>query len=144
MLAERLPEMRRWTKFAVAWLILAAVFATALGQLNIPTFLRLIRHGEQTTATIVQPDCGNHATASYSFSVGSTPYSGKDGMTNCGSLRAGDLIQIYYDVSDPTLNRAVEPRAGLMNEIISIALICLVVPPFIFFCMMKGGYWKPN
>jgi hypothetical protein len=123
--------MKTTIKFAVAWLVLAALLAIALGQINISTYLRLLEHGERATATIIRPDCDNHARASYTFTVGSTHYSNSDVMSgrDCQSLHPGDAIQNYYDVTDPTISRAIEPRDGLVNELISIALACLMVPP---------------
>jgi hypothetical protein len=118
-------------KFAVAWLALAAILASILGGLNLPTLLRLAQRGERSTATIIQPSCDNHSSASYTFIVGSTYYSGNSimWMVDCRSLRPGDSIVIYYDNADPRINRAVEPRAGIVNELIPIALACLIVPP---------------
>jgi hypothetical protein len=124
--------MRTMIKFAFAWVVLAALFAIGLGQLNVPTFLRLVQHGERTTATIVQPNCDSHANASYTFTVASTHYSGTDVMAvDCRSLHPGDTIQIYYDVADPTLNRAGDPKARLENELLTIAGMCLIFPPLI-------------
>jgi hypothetical protein len=129
-------------KVAGAWLLLAAVFALGLGQFNIPTLLRLAKHGERTTAAIVQPDCSNHSRASYRFVVGTAYYSGSDvmQMADCQSLHPGDGIPVYFDLTDPTVSRAIEPRVGLMNELISIAFACLVFPSMVIFAL--GRYRK--
>jgi hypothetical protein len=125
----------------VAWFVLAAVFATCLAQINVPTFLRLIQHGARATAMIVQLDCDNHGQASYTFNIGSTDYSSRGIMwINCRSLRPGDSIQIYYDTTDPNVSRTAEPLAGLKNELIPIAIGCLVFPPLIIFSFAR--YWK--
>jgi hypothetical protein len=133
--------MKTPIKFAIGWLSLAAFFAILVGSLNVPTFLRLVRHGERATATIIQTDCKNHGQATYTFTVGTNRYSntGNMGMVvaNCGSLRPGDNIPIYYDATDPTVNRAAEPMAGLLNELIPIGLMCLIFPPAILFALRK-------
>jgi hypothetical protein len=141
--------MKTAIKFAIAWLALAAVLAFALGEINIPTYLRLVKHGERATATIIQPDCDNHARAFYTFTVGSTHYSNSDVMwtSDCRSLHPGDTILIYYDVTDPTISRAIEPRFGVENELIPIALACLIVPPVLIIVLVAGyrknkGKWS--
>jgi hypothetical protein len=118
-------------RFAIAWLVLAGVLAVVFGHFNIPTYLRLAEHGRRTIATIIQPDCGNHAEANYTYTVGSTRYSGRDVMwqLNCDKLHPGDGISIYYDATNPNISRAMEPRTGLINELIPILLACLIVPP---------------
>jgi hypothetical protein len=118
-------------RFAIAWLVLAAILALILGSLNLPTLLRLAAHGERATAIIVQPTCDNHASASYAFNVGATRYMGSDVMwtLDCRSLHPGDSITIYYDTTDPRVSRAIEPQSGLVNEVIPIALTCLIAPP---------------
>jgi hypothetical protein len=124
--------MRPAIRFAIAWFALASLFAVGLWQLNIPTFLRLLRHGERTNATVVKLDCGNHARALYGFTVGSAHYSNSDTMhAGCDLLHPGDTIAIYYDVTDPTISRASEPKAALENELITIASVCIFVPPLI-------------
>ena len=137
-------KMKTATKFAIAWLLLAAIFGIGLWQINIPTFLRLIKHGERATATIVRPTCDNHASASYTFSVGTTSYSGRDvmWMVDCGSLHPGDSITIYYDITNPQISRAFEPHAGITNDLIPIAGICLTFPPFIILATM--AWYRKN
>jgi Protein of unknown function (DUF3592) len=129
--------MRSAIKFAIAWIALAALLASILGSLNIPTYIALIQHGERTTATITKTDCNNHSEAAYTFTVGTTRFSSKGvmWMYDCQSLHAGDSIQIYYDRTDPTISRAFEPHKGLVNDLIPIALACLTAPP-----MMIAGF----
>ena len=110
-------------KFAIAWLILAAIFMAMLGPINVPTFLKLLKHGQRTSAEILRLDCDNHNQAEYAFSVEAIRVSSSDVMTiDCRSLRPGDAIPIYYDATDPTINRASEPVGGLVNELIPITL----------------------
>jgi hypothetical protein len=113
---------------------MAALLAIGLGMINVPALLRLIRHGERTSATIVQYPCSTRkGRAAYTFTVGTTRYSGTDVTTtvDCHHLTPGDTIQIYYDVTDPTVSRAGEPRERLANELIFIALACFFAPPII-------------
>jgi hypothetical protein len=55
--------------------------------------------------------------------------------TNCPDLKPGNVIEIYYDVRDPSINRAMEPVNGLINELIPIGLACLMCPPLILAAM---------
>lgn len=115
--------------YAVAWLIICGAILMALVPLNVPTYLRLVQHGQHATATITQLDCGNHNRASYIFDVGRMHYSSADTMTvNCETLKLGDRFEVYYDTLNPTLSRAEEPIAALINELIVIGLACLLVP----------------
>jgi hypothetical protein len=119
-------------KFAIAWLILAAIFAAILGPINVPTYLKLLKHGERTSAEILRLDCDNHNQAEYVFNVGAIGVLSSDVMiSDCRLLRPGDAIPIYYDVTDPTVNRAEEPMGGLVNELIAITLVCLTFPSLI-------------
>src|SRR5271165_5773880 len=105
-------------RFAITWLVLATILAIVLGRLNVPTYVKLAERGERVTAAVVRPDCSNHGRASYAFTVGSIGYSGSDVMHDCRSLRPGESITVYFDRDDPKTNRAIEPRAGLTNELI--------------------------
>jgi hypothetical protein len=136
--------MKTATKFAIAWLVLAALLALALGRINIPTYLRLAEHGERATATVIRLDCDNHGRAFYTFTVGSTNYSTSDVMwsSNCLSLHSGDAITIYYEVTDPTISRAIEPRLGIENEVIPISFACLMVPPVLI--VVLAGWYREN
>jgi hypothetical protein len=118
-------------KLAIVWLALAATVVAVTEPFNIPSFLKLVDRGAPATATIVETTCNSHSTASYTFTVGSARYSGSDVVRDCDLLRPGDQIQIYYDVTDPALSRAGDPRVGLTNEIMAIVLGILIFPTFI-------------
>ena len=115
--------------YALVWFLLALVFAAILSPINVPTFVRLVRHGAKTTAQVTRPECANHNNASYSFVVGSDHYNGRDVMwMDCNSLRPGDSIAVYYDIGDPSINRATPPMDALINELVTIGLVCLTFP----------------
>jgi hypothetical protein len=117
-------------KISIAWLILAAVLSAILWQINVPRFLGLVRHGERATGEVSRLDCEKHAQASYTFTIEANRYSGTDEMvSNCDRLQPGDRISIYYDVTNPTTSSAREPRAALINELITIGIGCLLFPP---------------
>jgi hypothetical protein len=124
--------MKRATVLTIGWLAMAATIAVGIGQINIPTLVKLVKRGAPASATFLKKNCGHHSTASYTFAVGTARYSGTDVMPgHCRALRPGDRISIYYDVSDPALSRANEPWAALTNEIIFVTLASLMVPTFI-------------
>jgi hypothetical protein len=112
--------------------------------MNLPTLLRLATRGQRATATVVQPTCDNHASASYAFTVGATRYTGSDVMHDCRSLHPGDSITIYYDTTDPKVSRAIEPQAGIVNEVISIALACLIGPPILIVGFIANRLKRSN
>jgi hypothetical protein len=126
-------------RFAVAWLFLALIFGIGLAQINIPFFLKLAMHGERASATIVEPNCKNHNSASYTFNVGSARYSTSGIMAvDCSSLRSGDSISIYYDKTEPNRSSTQEPLSGIANELITIGFVCLIFPPAIIGALKRG------
>jgi hypothetical protein len=128
--------VRLW--FAGWWLVLAAIFLAILVPINVPDFLRIAMHGQRTTAKIVRLDCENHNSATYAFNVGSEQFERSDVMpTECRSMRIGDVIPVYYDVDDPHISRAKDPKDGLLNEVIPICLVCLTFPPLIIVLAKK-------
>jgi hypothetical protein len=112
--------------------MLVVGFAVFLGSLNVPVIYKLLKHGGQTTARIVRTDCGNHSSGSYAYVVRGVPYLGGDVMSSdCEQLHKGQEITVYYDLTDPRVSIAEQPMASLENELMFIALVCLVFPPVI-------------
>jgi hypothetical protein len=125
------------TKYIGAWFAIDAIILLILTPLNVPTFLALVQHGKRTSAEIIRTNCGQHDSGSYAFTVNSTHYENTGLMPgNCANLKKGDVIDVYYDERDPSLSRAREPAASLANELITIGLGCLFVPPLIFLGLM--------
>ncbi len=128
--------------YVVAWLTICGAQFAILAPLNVPILFGLVQHGQRATAAITQLDCGNHNRASYRFGVGRSRHSGTDAMpVNCEMLRIGDPIKIYYNTLDPTVSRAEEPKAALINELIAIGLACLLVPTGV---VMVFWRWSAN
>ena len=119
-------------KFAIAWFVLGILLVFALGRYTVSTYVRLLQRGASANATVVEQDCENGSRALYTFNVGSVQYSNSDSFAErCLSLHPGDHIAVYYDTADPTISRAVEPKAGLVNELVTIGFIGLLLPPFV-------------
>jgi hypothetical protein len=119
-------------KYIGVWFAIDAVILLILTPINVPTFLTLVQHGNRTSAEIVGTNCEQHNSGSYIFTVGATRYENTSLMPgNCATLKQGDVIDVYYDERDPSLSRAREPVASLVNELITIGLGCLFFPPLI-------------
>ncbi len=101
------------------WAVLtAAVFAliAALDGSNQQRYEALIHHGSTTKAIVIGTDPSNHDTVSYSFSVAGQRYSSSDRSDPpnppAGLLRVGQAITVVFDVRDPNVSCACNPRDG--------------------------------
>jgi hypothetical protein len=134
------PGVRR-RRQALVFLGLALVLGAGLGSLNLPTYLRLARHAEAIGATVIQPDCDNHATFTYRFVVGGRLYTGKGSAisVSCERLRVGDQVEAYYLPGDPETNAPGNVRQALHNEVVSIVLAATVFPFFLILVLRWRG-----
>jgi hypothetical protein len=131
-----------WPKwFWFAWAVLAVVFASLLAPLNVPRFVHILRHEASVTAVVTGTACWNHASVLYSFTFEGRTYTGADSFTKqpCECYKPGSSITVYFSTASPEKNVTIEPWAGLWNEIISIALVCLIFPPLILLGL--GRLW---
>ena len=116
----------------IIWLILFFVIAVGIGSLNIPTYIRLVRHCESVNGTVVEIAAKYHNTVRYQYSVANVSYSGQtqpEGLAN--SLRVGEKITVYYDETRPSLSVLRNPRGLLQNEVISVMLAAALMPTII-------------
>src|ERR1700689_3463295 len=120
----------RW--FWIGWAILAAGFASILTPLNVPRFVRIIRHEASTTGVVTGTDCDNHASVIFSFGANGTTYTGGESRGDiCSTVKPGTPITVYYSAQSPKDSVTREPAGELWNEIICISLVCLLGPPII-------------
>jgi len=119
--------------------VLAAAFASLLVPLNVPKFIYILRHEASVTAIVTKTACWNHDSVLYSFTFDGKTYTDRDSFTEkpCESYTPGSPIKVYFSTASPDQNRTFEPRAGLRNEIIPIALVCLTVAPFIILSLRR-------
>jgi len=125
--------------FWFAWAALGVAFATLLARFNVPRFIHILRHEASVTAVVTKTECWNHASVLYSFTFDGKTYTGADSFTDrpCESYKPGSPLKVYFSIASPEENRTFEPWAGLCNEGISIALVCLVFPPLILLSLRR-------
>jgi hypothetical protein len=128
-LKKQLPT--KW--FWLAWAVLAVAFTCLQVRYDVPGFIRILRHEASVTAIVTKNEIWNHASVLYSFTFRGRTYTGGDSFTDhpCESYKPGTQIKVYFSSASPEKNRAIDPRAGLWNEAIFIALVCLIFAPLL-------------
>lgn len=116
--------------FLVRWVMLSAlatvflVLATA-PQRNLHTTLS--SHGRATTGTVSQSEPDNHDTISYTFVVGGRGYGETDAALppnpDASHLHPGDHVHVVYDIRDPNLSCACDPRQLAQGDRFQVLLI---------------------
>ncbi len=109
---------------------------------NIWHYKRIKRDLESAKAVVTKTECWNHASVLYSFVFDDKTYRGASSFTKrpCGSYGPGDPIEVYFSKISPDNNSAMEPTAGIWNEIIAITLASLTFPALLLFGLRK--YWR--
>jgi hypothetical protein len=74
-------------------------------------FRKLVQSSEVANATVVYVDCSNHGAVYYSLSVAGREFRAKaaNGELNCGALKRGDVVKVYYDPQRPQVNTVLRP-----------------------------------
>lgn len=116
--------------FTLSWLGIAAAIAIFLGSINLPKFVDIFWNAAQTTGEIKQIDSSQHNMVAYTFLVDGEEYSSQDHSDNCSSLYSGDSIVVYFSKTSPRSSLLDKPISALFNELATIGLACLVLPPF--------------
>jgi hypothetical protein len=80
----------------------------------------------------VRTNCDNHGSVFYRFEVQGKEQTGVGnagfGTPECGQLKGGDRIIIYYLPSAPEVNRPGEIRERWNNELIFLGLAITILP----------------
>jgi hypothetical protein len=120
-------------QFALGWIALAAAMTAPLALLNVPRFASILIHQRVAQGEVSDKDCARHATVSYKFQIDGKTFDGAGASLagGCETARIGQPLAVYFDARDPNVNMGREPRAALWNEIMSIALVALLLPPFV-------------
>jgi len=88
------------------YVIIAFVLAVVLGHFNVPDHWRMLNDGQAARATVVRTNCDDHGSVFYRFDLAGREYTGVGnagfGTPECGQLKPGDHIVVYYLPSDPT------------------------------------------
>ena len=128
-------------KWAILWLVLAAVFAIGIGSLKVPLLNRLIAHGVKAQATAVKLTPEFHNTVRYEYQVDGTKFEGQDQswLPNppLQQIKVGQPLVIYYDSLNPSISVLGDPKPMLNNELISVGMVVIAFPTFIVFAVRK-------
>ena len=87
---------------------------------------RFKKLGVETTGTVVETRCGQHATFLYQYSVAGRTYRsvGSSGFGNpeCHELEPGDPVRIWYLPDNEMASEAGDPGARQRNEALGMAV----------------------
>lgn len=131
------PALRVLGLWCVGAVTITAVILSLIASQGALPFYRLSRHGVVTQGTVTGFEPENHRTVHYTYEVDGRFYSAaQQGGAGRGNrdfeyLTVGDSVQVYYLPEDPGLRCLGNPRAGLANELIPLALAIVLGPLFI-------------
>jgi hypothetical protein len=146
ILREPQPQTRITRRAAVffsilLYVIVAFVLAVVLGHVNIPVYWRMLNDGRAVHATVLRTACDNHGSVFYRFEVADREYTGVGnagfGTPECGQLKPGDQIVVYYLPSDPNVTRPGEIRERWDNELIFLFLAVTILP-----AVIGSSFWR--
>lgn len=111
---------------------------------NVPEFIHILHHEASVRGVVTSTQCWNHNSVLCSFTFNGKTYAcgGFAREQPCESYKPGSPITVYFSTASPATNDTIEPRAGLWNEIIGIALICLIFPPLIIECLRRSKLFQ--
>ena len=113
---------------SATWLLIVVGVALLVGQVNIPRLYRLASDSVSTIGRVTASHPKNHDTLSYIYTVGGRTYVRDDGAPgHAVDFAVGQEVLVYYLPADPGVSTLRNPRAGLDNEIVSVALAAVGV-----------------
>jgi hypothetical protein len=122
-------------RYAIAWLVLAAVTAVGIGSLNWPKYHHMAAVGVSGQASVIQLLPKIHQTVRYEYRVGELEFQGRmqswQPNPPLEQLTVGQPLVIYYDPQHPAESVLGDPKPMLQNETISVALAAIMVPSFL-------------
>jgi hypothetical protein len=122
-------------KYVITWLVLAALFAVALGSINLRDYHRFLAQGVLGHATVTSLHPEFHNTVRYEYRVAGQTFHGQmqswSPNPELQQLSVGQTLVIYYDPGHPEQSVLGDPKPMLENETISVGLAAILVPAFI-------------
>jgi hypothetical protein len=95
-------------------------------------YAALADHGVSIDALVLRPDCGNHSTFVYRFEVGARAIEGRDNTEfDCGLVKTGQIVRVYYLPNDPSINMVGDPRKYLLGAKKFAFFLSLILPGLI-------------
>jgi len=123
------------------YVIVAFVLAVVLGHFNVPDYWRMLNDGRATRATVVRTNCDDHGSVFYRFDLAGREYTGVGnagfGTPECGQLKPGDHIVVYYLPSDPNVTLPGEIWHRWDNELIVLFLAVTIFP-----AVIVSSFWR--
>jgi Protein of unknown function (DUF3592) len=117
------------------YVVVACALAVVVGRFNVPRYWRMLNNGLATRATVTRTVCDNHGSVFYRFEAGGREYTGVGnagfGTPECGYLKPGDQIVVYYLPWDPNVSLPGEIRDRWDNELISVLLVITIFPALV-------------
>ncbi|MBA8735585.1 hypothetical protein [Chromobacterium violaceum] len=105
-------------KFRTAILpILLSIFLTSCYNKALE-YKELARNYKITIGHAAAMNCTNHGEFYYIFDVDGKKYSNKglSGGADCGSLKEGDELSIYYSPDNPSINTNIDPNTAYSKK----------------------------
>jgi len=102
--------------------------------------IQIVQAGAMTSGHVTALNCSNHGSFWYAFTVGDREFggSGNQGTEKpCGALVPGDRVIVSYLQSDPTVSVGGNPTDALRAELITLAILSLLLPAFILLLIQK-------
>ena len=114
------------------YVVVACALAVVVGHFNVPRYWRMLNDGLATRARVMRTACDNHGSVFYRFEAAGREYTGVGnagfGTPECGHLKPGDQIVVYYLRWDPNVNLPGEIRHRWDNELIFLLLVITIFP----------------
>jgi hypothetical protein len=113
------------------WLLLAVLFASLIGSVNVPRLYQLNEHGISAEAIVTAITPENHNSFLYAYTVAGTRYTGAGFIHELPKAEVGEKVSVRYLPEAPDVSCSGDVRAALINELISVGMVVLVFPPLI-------------
>ena len=111
-----MSKLTKFLKYAVVYVLLAAVVMLWLDGGLLREYHSLNQSGQKTVGIVTMQTCNIHQTIEYRFVINNETFTGNDGNVDCDSLTVGHSIPVYYLPSEPKVNISEEPRGRFQNE----------------------------
>jgi hypothetical protein len=108
-------------------------------------YLLLSQDGVSAEAIVMKPDCGNHSTFIYHFSVDGREIESRDYSDgDCHQLKPGQTVRIHYLPRDPTISMVGDPTKFLAGERKVALGMSLVLPGLILWAYSRRRERQEN
>lgn len=128
-------------RYAFAWFVLAAGWASIVGSINLPTLRNIISNERVGEAVIDKITCEDHNSVTFYFKSDGVTYTGKNTprypTPDCRKMRPGERVTVYYSAVSPNSNTLNEPNAAFRDELQSVLILSAIFPLFMIIAWNK-------